>query len=192
MNHNPVSCERARYLGRLLLLPGLLLLGACNGDNLSRAFGLTRDAPDDFPVTTRAPRAMPPEFTLRPPQPGAPRPQERSGQQAAEAALVPQTALSGTSGPASPGQAALVQQAGPPAPANIRQEINAEAAQAARDRSLSERLMFWKEPPPPGIVVDPQKESERLRENAALGRNGETGDTPIIQPRSRNIWDSLF
>jgi hypothetical protein len=179
-------------LRALLLVPGLLTLGACGGGDLSRTFGLSRDAPDEFTVTTRAPLSMPPDFDLRPPQPGAPRPQERSDQQQAEAALVPQTALTGTTGSASPGQAALVQQAGPPAPANIRQEVNAEAAQTASDRSLTERLLFWKEPPPPGIVVDPQKEAERLRANAALGRGETSGETPIIQPQSKNIWDGLF
>ena len=43
--------------------------------------------------------------------------------------------------------------------------------------------MFWRKPAPPGIVVDPQKEAQRLRENAALGQSQETGDTPIIQPQ---------
>ena len=66
---------------------------------------------------------MPPDYTLSPPRPGASRPQELSAQQAAEAALVPEAALSNNAGPDSPGQQALVAQAGPPAPADIRQRI---------------------------------------------------------------------
>ena len=40
---------------------GALLLAAagCGGD-ASRTFGFTRDAPDEFQVTTRAPLSMPP------------------------------------------------------------------------------------------------------------------------------------
>ena len=44
-------------------------------------------------------------------------------------------------------------------------------------------VMFWRQPQPPGIVVDPQKEAQRLRENAALGQSQETGETPIVQPK---------
>ena len=32
--------------------------------------------PDEFAVESRAPLTIPPDFALRPPQPGAPRPQE--------------------------------------------------------------------------------------------------------------------
>ncbi|RYE94373.1 MAG: DUF3035 domain-containing protein [Oxalobacteraceae bacterium] len=64
---------------RVVALAGVLGLGACSGDELTRTFGLTRDAPDEFQVTTRAPLSMPPDFSLRPPRPGASRPQELSG-----------------------------------------------------------------------------------------------------------------
>lgn len=65
------------------LLPALapllaLGLSACSGDDLSRSFGLTRDTPDEFTVTTRAPLSMPPDYALRPPRPGAARPQEQT------------------------------------------------------------------------------------------------------------------
>jgi hypothetical protein len=115
--------------------PGLTTIAACLaiagcGDNLSRTIGLTRDAPDEFTVTTRAPLSMPPDFDVRPPRPGASRPQEAALSTQAEAALVPQTALaepaplgSGTS----PGEQALDAQAGPAAPADIRRKVDADA-----------------------------------------------------------------
>src|SRR3984885_6148931 len=103
-------------VGSLLLGASLLLLGGCSGDTLSRTFGLTRDAPDEFTVTTRAPLSMPPDYNLRPPRPGAVRPQEQSERQQAQEALVPETALDSPQDGASPGQAALLQEAGPPAP----------------------------------------------------------------------------
>src|SRR5271156_470487 len=109
------------------LLTATLLLAACSG-NVERTFGLTRDAPDEFTVTTRAPLSMPPDNTLSPPRPGASRPQELSAQQAAEAALAPGAVLGGTAGPESAGQQALVNQAGPAAPADIRDKINQDAS----------------------------------------------------------------
>jgi hypothetical protein len=171
-----------------------ITLAGCGNTDLTRTFGLTRDAPDEYTVTTQPPLSMPPDFSVRPPNPGAPRPQQTSEQQQAEEALVPQTALTGTpTGQASPGQAALVQAAGPTPPANIRAEVNGEAAAAAQqNQSFVNELMFWREPQPPGIVVDPQKEAQRIRENAALGRSQETGDTPIIQPQKKGWLEGLF
>ena len=170
------------------------LLAGCGGNDMSRTFGFTRDAPDEYTVTTQVPLSMPPDFTVRPPQPGAPRPQQTSEQQQAEQALVPQTALTGTpTGEASAGQDALVQAAGPTPPANIRYQVNnAAAAEVQQSQGFVDKLMFWRESPPPGIVVDPQKEAQRIRENAALGRSQDTGNTPIIQPQKKGWLQGLF
>ena len=73
--------------------------------------------PDEFTVTTRAPLSMPPDFSLRPPRPGASRPQELSERQQAEATLSPSAALGGTPAGTSPGQQSLVAAAGPGCPA---------------------------------------------------------------------------
>jgi hypothetical protein len=136
---------------------------------------------------------MPPDEALPAPHPGAARPQELTSQQSAEAALAPDTALGGTPGPESTGQEALVGQAGPGAPSNIRNTVDAEATQVPRE-SLTDRLMFWTPPPqaPAGAVLDPARESERLRENAALGQKPTTGDTPIIQQKKSSSWLGLF
>jgi hypothetical protein len=176
----------------ILSLATALGLTACGGTDLSRTFGLTRDAPDEFQVTTRAPLAMPPDYTLRPPRPGASRPQEQSTRDAAEAALVPQTAFRTGSGDSSPGQQALLGAAGPSAPADIRNKVDSEAAIDAGSAGLTDKLMFWRTRPPPGIVVDPQKEAQRLRENAALGQSQQQGDTAIIQPKPKTLLDRLF
>jgi hypothetical protein len=181
---------------RAAVVPALmaaLLLAGCSTD-LSRSFGFTRDAPDEFTVTTRAPLSMPPDYNLRPPHPGAPRPQEVSARLQAEEALTPQIALSGRpAGQSSPGQDALVQSAGPAAPSNIRAEVNnAAAAEAAQSSGFVDTLMFWRPSTPAGITVDPQKEAQRIRENAALGRSQDTGNTPIIQPRQKGWLEGLF
>ena len=169
-----------------------LCLAACSGDEVSRTIGLTRDAPDEFTVTTRAPLSMPPDFTLRPPRPGASRPQELSERQQAEAALSPTTALGGAPAANSPGQQALVAAAGPSAPRDIRAQVDADAQLDQPGQSFTDRLMFWKPTPPAGTSVDPARESQRLRQNAALGESVNTGDTPIIQQRHQGILDSIF
>jgi hypothetical protein len=60
------------------------------------------------------------------------------------------------------------------------------------DRSVVDRLMFWRDQPQAGIAVDPNRESQRLRENAALGRDTTDGTTPVVQPRERSLTDRLF
>jgi hypothetical protein len=181
-----------RFFCPSVAVVAVLSLTACSGD-LERTFGLTRDAPDEFTVTTRAPLSMPPDYTLSPPRPGASRPQELSATQAAEAALVPQAVLDTQAGPESAGQQALVSEAGPAAPADIRDKLNAEQQLDAPHRGLTERLMFWKSAPEPGTPLDPSKESQRLREDAALGQSPTVGQTPIIQDKKpKSGWFNWF
>src|SRR4051812_16098191 len=116
------------------LLPAALatlalgLLSGCGSDT-ARTFGFTRDAPDEFQVTTRAPLSMPPALGDLPvPRPGAPRPQELSPRNAAESTLAPGTAL-GTTAPGrqSAAEAALLSQAGRPVGDDIRRRVDEES-----------------------------------------------------------------
>jgi hypothetical protein len=175
----------------VVLATSTAALSGCS-DNVSRTLGFLRDAPDEFTVTTRAPLAMPPNFDLPPPRPGAIRPQEQSESAKAELALVPQMALGAPPEGSSPGQQALIQAAGPPAGPAIRSEIDQEAMRDRPSESLGDKLMFWRKPLPPGIVVDPEKEAQRLRENAALGQSQESGDTPIVQPKRKAWLEGIF
>ncbi len=97
-----------RYaLATILTVP--FALSACGGGSVGDALGLGRRAPDEFQVVQRAPLTVPPNFALRPPEPGAPRPQEGTAAQRA------QVALTGAPVPAAdvtPGQAALLASAG--------------------------------------------------------------------------------
>jgi hypothetical protein len=183
----------ARAAAALALLSGL---AACGSDT-ARTLGFTRDAPDEFQVTTRAPLSMPPDMTaLPPPRPGASRPQELTMREQAESALVPAAALGG--GPRAPtrpsaGESALLAQAGPNASDDIRRRVDEESLRLEQpDRSFVDRLMFWRDTPPPGTPVDPTREAQRLRENAALGREATDGETPIIQQRRRGLLEGIF
>ena len=187
---------RTRPIPPLAALAAVTLLSAC-GPNTSRSLGLVRDAPDEFQVTTRAPLSMPPDMTSLPtPRPGAPRPQERSARSQAEQLLVPGLSLDdprrapGTR--VTVGEAALLQQAGPDSPDDIRRRVDEESLRLDRpNRALSDRLIFWRDPPPPGVAVDPEREAQRLRENAALGREENIGETPVEQPRRRTFWERI-
>ena len=195
MAQNTCSALRARALSaRIVLLASVLLpLAACgSGSDLARNIGLTRDAPDEFTVSTRAPLSMPPDFSLPAPLPGATRPQEQSARASAEAALVPQTALATQNTTTSAGEAALLSAAGPNVPSSIRNQVDREASLAANNRGFTDKLMFWKTAPPPGVVVAPQREAQRLRENAALGQSVQSGDTPIIQRKKEGLLDRIF
>ena len=184
---------RRRGPGAILaLVIAAPVLAGCGTRQLTDTLGLTRDAPNEFMVTTRAPLQMPPNFEIRPPTPGTPRPQERPESRQAEEALVPYTALAGTTAQDSPGQEAIVRAAGPPAPPNIRARVNAEASKEQPEQTLTDQLLFWQKSPTPGTVVDPTREAQRLRANAALGKSPEQGDTPIVQPKRRSLLGQIF
>ena len=53
----------------LILASAAALLAGCGTSS-----GLNRDRPDEFAVARNAPLVVPPDFALRPPQPGAPSP----------------------------------------------------------------------------------------------------------------------
>jgi len=170
-----------------LLLCTLLGLAGCGGTtDIARNFGFVRDAPDEFQVTTRAPLSMPPAYMLAPPQPGAVRPQEASTR-AGIATLSPQAALQPAPG-TSAGQQALLNAAGPPAPADIRNTVNALAMADNPEPGMTDKLMFWMLPKEPGVTVDSTAEAQRLRENAALGQGNQSSETVIIKPKRRTIF----
>ena len=187
-----------RRLQPFLPVLSFLLRGG-GGENTARSLGVIRDAPDEFRVTTRAPLSMPPDMAggLPPPRPGAPRPMERSARDEAEAVLVPSLALRDPrqqprAAGGSVGEMALLQAAGPAPTADIRRRVDEESQRLDRPpRDLADRLIFWRDPPAPGIAVDPARERARIRENAALGIEGTAGDTPIEQPRARSWWQRL-
>lgn len=194
--------RNGRAFAAAAALVAMPLVSGCGGDT-ARTFGFTRDAPDEFQVTTRAPLSMPPALGELPvPRPGADRPQELTQRQAAEAALVPGVALgqpgNTRAGPRSSGEAALLTQAGRTPGGDIRRRVDEESLRLNQaDRGLADRLIFWQAPEQPGIALDARRESQRLRENAALGRDATEGETPIIQrSRSSNpltrLLESIF
>jgi len=188
---------RHNLLAGLALLTVALALSGC-GNSFRESLGLTRTAPDEFQVIAHAPLSMPPDINLRPPAPGAPRPQEPATRDQAQSIVKG----SGIGEPApmidladrSAGEAALLTTAGAvDVDPNIRQIVEEEtASQVERDRSVVSRLMFWHEQEPYGSVVDPVGESQRIQENIDQGKPLTEGDTPIITRKKKGLLEGIF
>ena len=95
----------------ILLVSGSAMLAACGGGGI-----FNRDRPDEFAVQRQAPLVVPPDFSLTPPAPGAPRPAEGT---ASEQAL---EALFGGPAPRSDIETSALDRAGSAAP-SIRSTI---------------------------------------------------------------------
>jgi len=181
------------------MVAGLLLgLSACGGFNES--LGLTKQSPDEFRVVSRAPLTVPPDFQLRPPEPGAARPQVGTPAQQAERAVFRNsqnpTVAQQSAGAANrtAGEQALLAAAGADAAdPNIRQIVNRETNQINEEADyFVDRLVFWNDQTAAGTVVDPVAETRRLQENAALGQPATTGPTPQIERRRKAPLEGIF
>ena len=185
---------------RLFVAGGLMFgLAACSGFN--EQLGLTKQSPDEFRVVSRAPLTVPPDFALRPPEPGAPRPQEGTAAQQAERAvfrnasgqptLRTQTAVNPdrSIGEMSLLSAAGAQNADPDIRLIVERETNSINDESDR---FVDFLVFWNNQPPAGTIVDPTVELRRLQENAALGQPVTTGPTPQIERRRKAPLEGLF
>jgi len=168
------------------------LLGGCS--DTRKALGFDKVTPDEFRIVSRAPLSLPPDYALRPPQPGAARPQEQSIPQRAMAVVTGNPAAERANADASVGENALLAKVGADrANPNIREIIDRESTVLANaDVTLLDRLMFWRTPDDLSPVVDPERETQRIRENAALGRPMNDGDTPTIRRRRKAPLEALF
>ncbi len=211
---------RTIKIGALLL--GTFALVGCS--DVRDVFGTRKDPPDEFQVVARAPLALPPNFDLRPPEPGVDRPQEGSttdmaarrilGRGAAgtssaaapaglsgsgfgtsfAAGTPPQAAPTPSVGVSSTGESVLRAQLGvDQAQPDIRRVVNEETANFEYDtRYPIDRLLFWKPEAEKGIVVDPNQENRRLRQNSALGKSVTDGQTPTIERKRGGLLDGIF
>jgi hypothetical protein len=178
----------------------VVAVGALAGCEKAReAFGLTKQPPDEFEVVTRAPLQLPPDFGLRPPTPGAQRPQEAAVRDDARRVLVEASgAASRSKGPdgLSAGENAILKRAGADdADPQIRQVVSREhSILEVEDRTFFDRMLFWRasgsETTSP--VIDADKEAQRLRENAALGAPPTKGATPVITRREKGWLEGIF
>ena len=177
----------------------ILALSACSG--VKKQLGLTKQSPDEFKVVARAPLSLPPDFSLRPPEPGIPRPQEgTTSQQAKNAVFRLKQPEAETLEPINPsddrslGEQSLLKVAGAgQSDPNIRRILDAEALRiSAEGDDFLQALVFWQDPLAPGEIVDATEEAKRLRDNAALGKAVTDGETPTIERKRMGFLEDLF
>ena len=182
------------------IAPAFALLALAGCSSLGSMLGADKNPPDEFRVVSRAPLSLPPDYGLTAPQPGASRPQETDIRQAARQIVVDRDGgpvrqeqnprLAGRD----PGEAALLRLAGATDPdPNIRATVNRESSVLAEaETGFVDNLMFWRSSQQPGVLVDPDAEARRLRENAALGRPPTTGETPTIRRRGDGLREGIL
>jgi hypothetical protein len=90
-NQGPFAAAAAAFIG-------MLALAGCT-TGFKQALGLEPTMPDEFAVQANPPLTIPPDFNLRPPEPGAPRPQDQSMSKQAQQVI-------DEAGPGAPGQQA--------------------------------------------------------------------------------------
>jgi hypothetical protein len=163
-------------------LLGAAGLGGCQAT--SHALGLSKVTPDEFRVVTKAPLVLPPDYSLRPPAPGEPRPQELQPESAARTALMGERAGEVRSD----GEKLLVTKAGgDKADPLIRYVVDDEfGAIAHKDKSFADWVLFWKKGQPAtapaaadantSTPVDAATEAKRI--------TSLTGNQPVVIARN--------
>ncbi|MBT3238893.1 MAG: DUF3035 domain-containing protein [Rhodospirillaceae bacterium] len=186
-------------------------VAACTND--SAIFTEEKAAPDEFAVYSRAPLSLPPDFGLRPPKPGATRPQVIAPRNEAREALLGSRAVATQNktasvgkGDLSPGMQAIIRlSGGDQAEPNIRELVNRETASLSGigEKDVVDKILFWRDSGAlKGAVLDPDAEERRLKRIEVEGESTiETG--PVIKRRGedsggersgdgKGFWGSLF
>jgi len=203
-----------RWIAAAAIAPMVLGLSGC--DTFKEQVGLTKKSPDEFTVITKAPLVMPPDFSLRPPRPGAKGPRDIEPKDQARMALLQggratagqarqagKNTLAGAAAnnsanktiqKAAGAELLILQKAGAEgADSSIRQIVNRETSVLAeKDSNFTDRLIFWQPKQPFGSAVDASEEAKRLREAAAMGDNPGKGETPVIKRRKRGWLEGIF
>lgn len=175
------------HVNRLLTGPILIFATALSGcQSASHALGMGKVTPDEFRVVSKAPLVLPPDFSLRPPAPGEPRPQELQPESAARQALLGERQAEVRS----EGEKLLVSKAGADkADPLIRYVVDDDfGALAHKDKGFADWVMFWRKGQPatdPGLTgasgtdnpapVDAAAEAARVQ--------GLTGNRPVVIAR---------
>ncbi|MFA5041817.1 MAG: DUF3035 domain-containing protein [Bdellovibrionales bacterium] len=178
----------SRSRSYVLLGIAMLLLAACG--ELRQDLGLGRNPPDEFAVVDRPPLSMPPDYGLRPPRPGAARPQVVDTDQQAKTALFGETAPQGKELSAT--EKALLENSGASkADPNIREIVDRESTQkAVASPHLVRRLLDWSGDNGTGTVVDAKAEADRIKKAKENNQSVTSGATPVIE-KQKSGWLGL-
>ena len=117
----------------LLTVASLCSMTLLSGCGFRQLIGLDKTGPDEFAVESRAPLTIPPDFELRPPAPGASRPQEVTAAERARKAI-------DTAGPGEPGKQAA---GGLRVPEGGLRRSEGNDGQQAADQGMSDKLLGY-------------------------------------------------
>jgi hypothetical protein len=166
-------------VNRVIVATALVAAAGLAGcQSAGKALGMSKVTPDEFRVVTKAPLVVPPDYALRPPAPGEPRPQELQPESAARTALLGER----ESQVRSDGEKILVAKAGAEkADPLIRYVVDDEFGDIAhKEKNFADRVMFWRSDKPAAkqeapSPVDAASESQRI--------SGLTGNKQVIIQR---------
>lgn len=170
----------------LTTLTACAALSMASCEQTKEQFDFSKKAPDEFAVVRRAPLEMPPDYAIRPPTPGAARPQEVSATDMAREAVLGEDAqkqIARENG-VSQGEAVLLQKTGATAasPA-IRAQVDKETAALIEDETPGidqlKKMVGQNPAEPTTELVDPVAEAERIKQNRVQGKPLSTGKTPV-------------
>jgi hypothetical protein len=176
MSVNRVIVAPTLVAGALIAATGL---AGCQ--STSKALGMSKVTPDEFRVVTKAPLVVPPDYALRPPAPGEPRPQELQPESAARTALLGER----ESEVRSDGEKLLVAKAGAEkADPLIRYVVDDEFGDIAhKDKTFSDRVMFWRAGKP-AAQQDTPAPVDAAAEQVRISKL--TGDKEVLIQRDEN------
>ncbi|NVK17101.1 MAG: DUF3035 domain-containing protein [Methylocystaceae bacterium] len=172
-------------------------LTACS--STKEMLGLEKSAPDEFAVYSRAPLSLPPDYSLKPPTPGAERPQKEDETHRAQRALTGRDVAAKTNNAdsyenMSPGLRSILQETGAVnADPSIRKIIDREtSAFIEESQTFTEDLMFWKDKAEFGTKVDAAAEAQRIREAQALGEKIDGSGAIIIEREEKALLEGIL
>jgi hypothetical protein len=145
MKVKKMKFEMAKSRWTTLSVLGLMLVGTSGCSGLSSALGLEKSSPDEFAVVTKAPLIIPPDFSLRPPTPGAARPNVKDPSESAAEALFKTAGYEASDAQQSQGEQVLVEVAGADeTDGTIRTIVEDDYQEANKPRkTVLQRATFW-------------------------------------------------
>lgn len=203
-------------MNKLILLGTLFALSACASGEVRETLGLTRDAPDEFKVVSRPPLSVPPDFSLRPPDPGAPPREAVNPEEEASRVFLRDSDDAGSSGaseliesnvdtavtpvltgsvPTSAESLLLGKLGTEKADPEIRDKLYVDEKELDRDvvedenATVIDKLLGYGAVEP---VIDPFAEAERIRENVDEDKPINEGEVPVIDKSGESTLDKIF
>lgn len=208
---------------RLVLISlSLLCVAACTGGEVRGVLGVNKSAPDEFKVVSRPPLSVPPNFHLRPPEPGAPARVEHSTEAKAEMLLMGRPLMELNLDPFASGEPTVPTALDPTTVSDLADPMALDSADSqaeeeflsnigAQDADKNIRELIYEdniaqptvtESASPieewlGIaetesVIDPKAEAERIRNNKDEGKPVNEGEVETIDSGKKSVLESLF